>query len=201
MIKVATLSAIVLISLIALVSVIGAKGCDPACYSRAGLWTDKCYVDDCDDCHPCNYMIPNKTTDVRSPCPAFNTLANHGVISRDGKCINGTDAVEKFQTYFGCQMETCMLVLTQNESSQNSHCYSLVLIQSPYEFATSQGINTVLAPILFLATLLTVPSWTLPSISHSNFISLIDAWQTTPINLIIGPMVIIKQGIDATESN
>ena len=113
MIKVATLSAIVLISLIALESVIGAKGCDTACYSRTGLWTDKCYVDDCDDCHPCNYMIPNKTTNVRSPCPAFNTLANHDVISRDGKCINGTNAVEKFQTYFGCQMETCMLVLTQ----------------------------------------------------------------------------------------
>jgi hypothetical protein len=126
MFKVATLSAIVLI---ALESVIGAKGCDPTCYSRAGLWTDKCHDDDdCNDCHPCNYMIPDKSTDVRSPCPAFNTLANHGVISRDGKCINGTDAVEKFQTYFGCQMETCMLVLTQVATFnpiQNLTCFDL----------------------------------------------------------------------------
>jgi hypothetical protein len=127
MFKVATLLLLAIV-LIALESVIGAKGCDPMCYSCAGLWTDKFHDDDdCNDCRPCNYVIPDKTTDVRSPCPAFNTLANHGVISRNGKCINGTDTVEKFQTYFGCQMETCMLVLTMTATliNLNLTCFDI----------------------------------------------------------------------------
>lgn len=65
--------------------------------------------------------------------PAFNILANHDVISRDGKCINGTDAMGKFQTYFGCQMETCMLVLTQVATfnpNLNLTCFNLDVLFS-----------------------------------------------------------------------
>ena len=33
------------------------------------------------------YVRPNRN-DARSPCPALNTLANHGYLPRDGKNIN-----------------------------------------------------------------------------------------------------------------
>ncbi|KAJ7252319.1 Chloroperoxidase, partial [Mycena rebaudengoi] len=32
--------------------------------------------------------IAPKTTDVRSPCPGLNTLANHGYLPRNGKKIS-----------------------------------------------------------------------------------------------------------------
>ncbi|KAF8504448.1 Cloroperoxidase [Russula emetica] len=32
---------------------------------------------------------PKQPEDVRSPCPALNTLANHGYLPRDGKQLNG----------------------------------------------------------------------------------------------------------------
>ena len=35
--------------------------------------------------------IPRKPSDIRSPCPAVNTLANHGYISRNGRNIRAND--------------------------------------------------------------------------------------------------------------
>ncbi|KAL8824044.1 MAG: hypothetical protein Q9191_005341 [Dirinaria sp. TL-2023a] len=35
--------------------------------------------------------IPSKPTDIRSPCPAVNALANHGYIARDGRNIRASE--------------------------------------------------------------------------------------------------------------
>ncbi|KAI9723452.1 MAG: hypothetical protein M1828_004182 [Chrysothrix sp. TS-e1954] len=34
---------------------------------------------------------PRKPTDIRSPCPAINALANHGYLPRDGRNVRGND--------------------------------------------------------------------------------------------------------------
>ncbi|KDQ52018.1 hypothetical protein JAAARDRAFT_184588 [Jaapia argillacea MUCL 33604] len=41
--------------------------------------------------------VPRKATDSRSPCPALNTLANHGFIPRDGRGINYKDLIKGLQ--------------------------------------------------------------------------------------------------------
>eukprot|EP00475_Leptophrys_vorax_P004707 TRINITY_DN1279_c0_g1_i1.p1 TRINITY_DN1279_c0_g1~~TRINITY_DN1279_c0_g1_i1.p1 ORF type:complete len:243 (+),score=2.17 TRINITY_DN1279_c0_g1_i1:256-984(+) len=45
------------------------------------------------------YIAPS-LTDNRGPCPAFNTMANHGVFPRDGSAIHRDKIVEAFQKYY-----------------------------------------------------------------------------------------------------
>ncbi|KAF9813060.1 hypothetical protein IEO21_05796 [Rhodonia placenta] len=42
------------------------------------------------DTHP---FVPPKLSDSRSPCPALNTLANHGMLRHDGREITRTDYI------------------------------------------------------------------------------------------------------------
>ncbi|KAI0959155.1 hypothetical protein AcW1_004071 [Taiwanofungus camphoratus] len=43
---------------------------------------------------------PPQRGDSRSPCPALNSLANHGYLSRDGKCITPRDIMRALQNGF-----------------------------------------------------------------------------------------------------
>lgn len=45
------------------------------------------------------YVAPT-ANDNRSPCPAFNTMANHGVFPRDGSKIQRSKIVDAFKKYF-----------------------------------------------------------------------------------------------------
>ncbi|KAJ3301166.1 hypothetical protein HDV03_001221 [Kappamyces sp. JEL0829] len=48
---------------------------------------------------PVGQWAPKAASDVRSPCPIFNTMANHGFLPRDGKTpMPRQDVVKAFQT-------------------------------------------------------------------------------------------------------
>jgi len=47
-----------------------------------------------------------KEGSVRSPCPAINTLANHGFINRDGKNINVLDLAAALEEVYNVRDET-----------------------------------------------------------------------------------------------
>jgi Peroxidase, family 2 len=51
-------------------------------------------------------------TDQRSPCPAFNTLANHGYLPRDGITLAANELVaELFQNIYGFDPEAIRVML------------------------------------------------------------------------------------------
>lgn len=43
---------------------------------------------------------PPKDSDKRSPCPGFNTMANHGYLARDGRNIDADDIVSTFVQHY-----------------------------------------------------------------------------------------------------
>lgn len=45
--------------------------------------------------------VPPGPDDSRGPCPALNTLANHGLINHDGKNLNSNDILAAFPRGFG----------------------------------------------------------------------------------------------------
>ncbi|KAK1078388.1 hypothetical protein LTR33_007279 [Friedmanniomyces endolithicus] len=47
-----------------------------------------------------SYQAPGPN-DSRGPCPGLNTLANHGLINRDGKNLNSTEIKLAFPRGFG----------------------------------------------------------------------------------------------------
>ncbi|EIN10121.1 Cloroperoxidase, partial [Punctularia strigosozonata HHB-11173 SS5] len=48
--------------------------------------------------------IPPKEGDSRAPCPALNTMANHGYISRDGKNLSGRDLANGLMACYNISM-------------------------------------------------------------------------------------------------
>ncbi|KAF3935891.1 Chloroperoxidase [Dactylellina cionopaga] len=66
-------------------------------------------------------------TDLRSPCPVLNSLANHGYISRDGRNITSDEVIKAFQEVLGLALDTAMslakpaflLHLDQEPSNKN----------------------------------------------------------------------------------
>jgi hypothetical protein len=46
-------------------------------------------------------FCPGQASDSRSPCPAINTLANHGYISRDGRAISTRELLCAVQQVYG----------------------------------------------------------------------------------------------------
>jgi hypothetical protein len=46
-------------------------------------------------------FMPPLDSDIRSPCPGLNSLANHGYLPRDGKNIHATDIVTAMDKYLG----------------------------------------------------------------------------------------------------
>ena len=55
--------------------------------------------------------MPPLTTDSRGPCPGLNTLANHGLINRNGKDIVSDDIVTAFAQGFGIAFDAIATAL------------------------------------------------------------------------------------------
>ncbi|EPQ59848.1 Cloroperoxidase, partial [Gloeophyllum trabeum ATCC 11539] len=53
------------------------------------------------DDHP---YIPRGATDSRAPCPALNTLANHGYLPRNGRKISQWDLIRALQQGYNCSL-------------------------------------------------------------------------------------------------
>ena len=49
-------------------------------------------------------------SDLRSPCPAFNTLANHGYFPRDGTGVTYKMIVDRFLSVFSLSVEVSSLL-------------------------------------------------------------------------------------------
>ena len=57
------------------------------------------------------YQAPGKS-DARAPCPGLNTLANHGLINRDGRGISRQSMIDGFNKGFGMAESTIDTALT-----------------------------------------------------------------------------------------
>mmetsp|Transcript_28721 Transcript_28721/g.47832 ORF Transcript_28721/g.47832 Transcript_28721/m.47832 type:complete len:307 (+) Transcript_28721:1-921(+) len=89
------------------------------------------------------FRKPNKD-DKRSPCPAINTVANHGLINRDGKNIHMDDLAKALFETFGMQIENTMvnvLALSNPElgfgpgfDPENFDLDELIPPQKPFDF-------------------------------------------------------------------
>lgn len=51
--------------------------------------------------------------DVRGPCPGFNTMANYGLLPRDGKNINRDLVVKVFEDFYNMEPKTTNILLDQ----------------------------------------------------------------------------------------
>ena len=56
----------------------------------------------------------SSSTSVRGPCPALNTLANHGYISHDGRNININDLAQAGEDVFGLSIEAMHALISPN---------------------------------------------------------------------------------------
>lgn len=57
------------------------------------------------------YQAPGKN-DARAPCPGLNTLANHGLINRNGRAISRQSMIDGFNKGFGMAESTIDTALT-----------------------------------------------------------------------------------------
>lgn len=56
----------------------------------------------------------SRSSSVRGPCPALNTLANHGYINRDGRNININDLAQAGEDVFGLSFEAMHALIFPN---------------------------------------------------------------------------------------
>ena len=82
------------------------------CCNRAGFDSDDdqkmicdelgCSLDNCSASFPPvgNEFIAARQDDIRSPCPAINTLANHGFINRDGRDVIVEDLAQALEDIY-----------------------------------------------------------------------------------------------------
>jgi len=59
---------------------------------------------------PKNAFCPPQSGDVRSACPALNTMANHGYIARDGKNLSAMNVVHGLMACYGLSMFCAMFL-------------------------------------------------------------------------------------------
>lgn len=76
---------------------------------RLGTWKDDGHDDRSVDFPPKgNEFQPARKGDIRSPCPAINTLANHGFIARNGKNIDVVDLAQQLENVYRVSATTLM---------------------------------------------------------------------------------------------
>jgi len=90
---------------------------------------------------PVGQYAPPGPNDVRSPCPAFNVLANHGYFPRDGRGLTADMIIEGFKEHLNMDPSVIRLLADAAESIYSDSAFSFG-VRSQSE-VTSNGTSYI----------------------------------------------------------